>query len=108
MTISGRRRFSARAAGRHRKRTGEPPVPATGESSMRRRGLWSGVLALLALASAAPAQQSPDLVERALNTIKQLGGQVVVDEKSPGQPILRVDLNGPRVTDSVVAQLRGF
>jgi hypothetical protein len=98
MTISGRRRFSARPSGRR----------SVLESNMKRRGLWSALLVFLALAPAAPAQQTSDPVERALNTVRQLGGQVIIDEKSPGQPVLRVDLNGPRVTDSVVAQLRAF
>jgi hypothetical protein len=75
---------------------------------MRRRGLWSGVLALLALTSTARGQLNSEGRDRMLDTIRQLGGQVLIDEKSPGQPILRVDLNGPRVTDAVVAPLRGF
>jgi len=98
MIVSGRQRFSARTVGRH----------TVGESTMRRHGLCAGVLTLLALALAGRSQQTDDPRERALDTIKQLGGQVVIDEKSPDQPILRVDLNGPRVTDSVVAHLRGF
>src|SRR6266498_132666 len=98
MIVSGRRRFSARTASRC----------IVGESNMRRHGLWSGVLALLALALAGRSQQTVDPHERALNTIKQLGGKVVFDDKSPDEPVLRVDLNGPRVTDAVVAQLRVF
>ena len=72
---------------------------------MRRHGLWAGVLALLALAFAARSQPSSEARDRALDTIKRLGGQVVVDEKGPDQPVLRVDLNGPRVTDAIVEWL---
>src|SRR4051795_9317050 len=75
---------------------------------MKRHGLGSGVLALLALAFAAQSQPSSEARDRALDTITRLGGQVVFDDKSPDQPVLRVDLNGPRVTDAVVAQLRVF
>src|SRR5262249_11586416 len=60
------------------------------------------------LSCADGGQHSPDQRERTLNLIKQLGGSVVFDETRPERPIIRVDLNGPRVTDAVVDQLRGL
>ena len=38
--------------------------------------------------------------------IKELGGRVTVDDKLPGKPVVEVDLNGMRVTDVELKEVR--
>ena len=49
------------------------------------------------------AEQSKAVVE-----IQQLGGRVTMDEKSPGKPVIAVELGMSRVTDAGLENLRGL
>ena len=43
---------------------------------------------------------------KAIADIKQLGGTVTLDEKSPGKPVISVDLHGTKVTDAGLENLQ--
>ena len=44
----------------------------------------------------------------AITEIKRLGGSVTIDEKSPGKPVIEVNLVGSKVTDASLVYLKGF
>ena len=44
----------------------------------------------------------------AISEIKRFGGSVTVDEKSPGKPVIEVNLVGSKLTDANLVYLRGF
>jgi hypothetical protein len=44
--------------------------------------------------------------EKAVAEITKLGGKVVVDEKTPGKPVISVDFSGTKVTDAGIAKLK--
>ena len=51
----------------------------------------------------------PDTDEAiAIAEIKKLGGKITRDEKSPGKPVISVDLQGTKVTDAWLANLKGL
>jgi hypothetical protein len=76
---------------------------------MNRIGRPTLVLSLL-LASVPwclAADQDPDQA-RAIAEIEKLGGKVVIDEKSSGKPVFRVELCGTQVTDAALEHLKGL
>ncbi len=75
---------------------------------MRQHALVALVAGLLVPVAAAQ-QPKPDAEqERAVAAIEKLGGKVGRDEKRPGKPVVRVDLDGPDVTDAALAYLAAF
>jgi hypothetical protein len=60
---------------------------------MKRHALGIGLACLLVAASLAlPAQDRPEEQQRVVDAIQRLQGKVEIDVKSPGQPVLVVDL----------------
>jgi len=53
-----------------------------------------------------PAQEQPVREEKAVKAIEALGGRVERDETLPGRPVVSVDLDGTKVTDSDLKVLR--
>ncbi len=45
---------------------------------------------------------------KAIAEIEKLGGKVTVDKKSPGKPVIRVDLHGSEVTDAALEHVKGL
>jgi hypothetical protein len=60
---------------------------------------------LLICGSTVCAHSNDSEQEQAVARIKKLGGKVEVDDKSPGKPVIRVDLHGTRVTDADLVHL---
>jgi beta-lactamase regulating signal transducer with metallopeptidase domain/Leucine-rich repeat (LRR) protein len=56
--------------------------------------------------SAATAIESSADQAKTIAEIKKLGGKVTVDEKSPGKPVIGVDLRATKVTDSGLERLK--
>ena len=52
-------------------------------------------------------QRSPE-EKTAIADIKDLGGKVTIDEKSPGRPVIAVDLRLTKVTDEELEELKAF
>jgi hypothetical protein len=75
---------------------------------MRKGGCWLGPLLLVILAPVARAQHSPEQRIRALEVIRAAGGKVVIQGSGPEAPVIRIELNGPKVTDATLAYVRGF
>jgi Leucine Rich repeat len=66
-------------------------------------------LTVLALSfSFAASVQTPKGQERAIDTIKRLGGTFEVDKDSPGDPIVKVDLHGTSVSDDDLEALESL
>jgi beta-lactamase regulating signal transducer with metallopeptidase domain len=59
------------------------------------------------LASSQPAEANPEQA-KAVAEIEKLGGKVSVDEKSPDKPVIGVDLDSTKVTDTGLEHLRGL
>ena len=64
------------------------------------------VLLLAVAASGCGLRLNPEARLRA--EIERLGGKVTVDDKSPGKPIIGVDLFGTSVTDKGLGRLKGL
>ena len=62
---------------------------------------------LAVVASGWAAEPNPE-ESQAVTGIKKLGGRVTVDEKSPAQPVIGVDLGFTAVTDAGLAHLKGL
>jgi internalin A len=75
---------------------------------MRKAGWWLGLVLLLTLAPGVRSQHSPEQRVRALEAIKAAGGRVVTEGSGPEAPVIRIELNGPKVTDATLAYVRGF
>src|SRR5260370_380573 len=75
---------------------------------MLRSGRWLGLLVLLVVVPGVRGQQTPEERAKALDIIRGVGGTVVIDGDKADSPVTRIELNGPRVTDEVLAQVRGF
>jgi len=54
------------------------------------------------------AQSQNSEQERAIARIEKLGGKVEVDDKSPGKPVIKVDLHGTKVTDDDLKHLKAL
>ena len=65
--------------------------------------LVSGIVGPSALAQTGDGEQA-----RAVAAIENLGGKVERDQKSPGQPVVAVDLRMTDVTDTDLASLEGL
>src|SRR5262245_4295660 len=75
---------------------------------MSGRALSCGILNLLTLTISARSQSSAQVRDQALEAIKRFDGRLVLDESRPDRPIIRLDLNGPRVTNTTAGHLRGL
>src|SRR5215217_123069 len=53
-------------------------------------------------------QDSGEKTERAIAAIKELGGKVEVDTKSPGTPVVGVNLKHTKVVDASLEHLKGL
>jgi hypothetical protein len=73
-----------------------------------RRLLSLGSLASLALVSVACAPGSDADQARAVTAIEQLGGRLVRDAQRDGNPVVKADLAGTRVSDRDLESLRGL
>src|SRR5437763_421102 len=66
---------------------------------MNRNVLSILALSLVCISSGLAAEPSSEQA-KAIAEIKKLGGNVTIDEKSPGKPVVRVGLVGSAVTDA--------
>ncbi len=64
------------------------------------------LLLSLAVCLAGCDQKQADPEEKVVNAILKLGGTVERDEKLPGRPVVEVHLEGPKVTDSDLKNLK--
>ena len=58
--------------------------------------------------STASVEPVPAKRKAAIAAIGQLGGEVTVDEKKPGKPVIAVSFNNTKVTDTELAHLKGL
>jgi internalin A len=65
-----------------------------------------GLLLSLAVCLAGCSQKQADQEEKVVNAILELRGTVERDEKLPGRPVVEVHLEGPKVTDSDLKNLK--
>src|SRR5262249_60324357 len=70
-----------------------------------RGAITKRLLVVVGLVLALEAQAQADEAT-AVQAIKKLGGSVERDEKQPGKPVTRVDLNGIQVTDAGLKDLK--
>ena len=68
--------------------------------------LMSGFLAVLPLGGWA-AEPTTDQ-EKAVAAIEALQGKVVIDEKSPGKPVISVEIRNIEANDAILAHLKGL
>jgi internalin A len=61
---------------------------------------------LLAVAVSSWAAETRLERAKAFDEIEKLGGKVTIDEKSPGKPVIGVDLGGTKVTDARLKRLQ--
>jgi len=60
------------------------------------------------IATDAQAQTAKESQATAVAAIRKLGGNVTFDEKSPGKPLVSVDLSSTKVTDAGLVHLKGL
>ena len=75
---------------------------------MCKGGWWLGLLIAFALAPRAWGQHSPEQRARALEVIRAAGGRVTTEGSGAEPAVVRIELNGPKVTDATLASVRGF
>lgn len=75
---------------------------------MHKGGWCLGLLIAFALTPCAWGQHSPEQRARALEVIRAAGGKVLTEGDGPDAPVVRIELNGPKVTDATLAYVRGF
>jgi hypothetical protein len=68
------------------------------------RSICSAVVLLLIAGSITPAR-ADDAEDKAVTLVMKLGGKYTRNEKLPGRPVIKVDLEGIRVTEAGVKEL---
>jgi Leucine Rich repeat len=79
--------------------------------SLRLARLWLSVMAaspMIGLAAPTVVIQATDTDLEAVQVIEKMGGRVERAKADPGMPVVRVELNGTKATDAVLAHLKKF
>src|SRR5436190_21745010 len=69
------------------------------------------LMSMMVLAGQTPEQQKLDEAEKRahdIDTLKKAGAVLIYEESLPKRPLVRMELNGPQVTDEVMPLLRQF
>ncbi len=62
-------------------------------------------LLLASMLLAAPSLYADDAEDKAVATVRQLGGKVLRDDKDPAHPVMSVDLSNTQVTSADLKEL---
>lgn len=50
--------------------------------------------------------RADDAEDKAVAFVRKMGGNITRDDKAPGKPVVRVDLDGTKVTDAGLKELK--